>query len=398
MALVRIKPYENITKYGFIRCPEGTFLDIGYYHILSSLSKAINSTTNQLMDAGVLANLQGGFLAKGFRQKMGDMSLKPGHWVQTNISAVDLANGVQPHRFKEPSGVLFGLNEKLTAQIKELSFNVDLQGTLAPNAPATTTLALVQEAMVPQSAIMQRIIRAEGKEFKKLFELNGLYTDPELYQMVLDDPQANFEEDFNAVSMDVMPTASADMSSKMQRIQLAEALMMQAPLIAQEGGDTRPIREMYFEALGADELLGQVFPDPEQVSGEQAARMEQMQNQQRMQEQLMQIQVDHAERDVTRREQEAQAKLAKAASEIRKMESEILLNLEKAETEETKNQLNVYTAQLKGVTQAIDNTIKEIDAENTARQRIEATRAQQVRQDQMQRMSNEELIRIAGGG
>jgi hypothetical protein len=387
LSLVRIEPTKNLTKYGFIRSYDGTYLDIGYYHILSSLSKAINSTTNQLMDAGQLANLQGGFLAKGFRRKMGDMRTKPGEWISTDISAADLANGIQPHRFKEPSPTLFQLNEKLSMKIKELSFNVDLQGTLAPNAPATTTLALIQEAMVPQSAIMQRIIRAESKEFKKLFVLNSLFADPELYKRVVDDPEADFRTDFNLVGLDIMPTANADMSSKMQRIQLAEALMLQAPLIAQEGGDTRPIREMYFAALGADELLGQVFPDPEQVSGEQAARMEEMQNQQRMQAQLMQIQVDHAERDVARREEEAMGKLAKTGADIKKIESEILLNLEKAETEETKNRINVYTAQLQGVTAAIDNTIKEIGAEN----------AQQMRQAEIQSMSDEELMRMAAG-
>jgi len=71
--VVRIKPENNITKYGFIRDPQGGFLDVGYYHLLGALTSSINSTTNQLVDAGTLANMapSTGWLAKGFRKKNG---------------------------------------------------------------------------------------------------------------------------------------------------------------------------------------------------------------------------------------------------------------------------------------------------------------------------------------
>jgi len=267
--LVRITPDQSIVKYDFVKPIDGTFLGRGYYHMLGSLSKGINTTTNQLLNSGTLSNLQGGFLAKGFRKKMGSLKMKPGSWQETNISALDLRNGMLPHQFKEPSGVLFALNEKLNQEAKDFSVNVDLQGLLAPNAPATTTLALIQEAMMPTSAIMQRMIRAESKEFRLLFILNSKFADPLTYQKVLDDPDANFETDFDLDNMNISPTASADMSSKMQRLQRAEILILEAPQIALEGGDTRPIRENWFEAIGAEDLINKVWPDPAQLTEEQ---------------------------------------------------------------------------------------------------------------------------------
>ena len=45
-----------------------------------SESSGINTTTNQLIDAGTLANLQGGHLAKGFRKNMGPMKIRPGEY------------------------------------------------------------------------------------------------------------------------------------------------------------------------------------------------------------------------------------------------------------------------------------------------------------------------------
>ena len=365
--LVKIDPIQNIVAYDFIPSTDGTFLGIGYYHLLSSLSKGINGTTNQLMDSGTLSNLQGGFLARGFRKRMGNMVMKPGQWESTDISAQDLQTGIMPHQFKEPSQTLFALNESLSAKLQNLTVNLDLKGVLAPNAPATTTLALIQEAMLPMSAIMQRIIMSESEEFKQLFILDSLFTDPNLYKGVLDNPEADFRNDFSLVSFDVIPTASSDMSSRMQRLQRAEILVSEAPNIALEGGDTRPLRENWFEAMGAEDMIGQVFPDPEQASEEQLARIQAQQDQQRKEQMLLAIQVDHAERDLVRKEQETAANLAETAAKIRKTESEILLNLEKAETEEKKNRLSTYTAQLQAVTGAIDNEIKTIEAENAER-------------------------------
>jgi len=224
--LVKIDPIQNIVPYDFIPSTDGTFLGIGYYHLLSSLSKGINATTNQLVDAGTLATLQGGFLARGFRKRMGNLRMKPGEYQSTDISAQDLQTGIRDHSFREPSAVLFTLNESLSAKLQNLTVNLDLKGVLAPNAPATTTLALIQEAMLPMSAIMQRIIMSESEEFKQLFILDSLFTDPNLYKAVLDSEEADFRNDFSLVSFDVIPTASSDMSSRMQRLQRAEILVL----------------------------------------------------------------------------------------------------------------------------------------------------------------------------
>ena len=353
LELVRIDPMACITKYGFIPATDGTFLDIGYFHILSGLSKGINSTTNQLLDSGSFSNLQGGFLAKGFRKKMGNLKAKPGKWVSTDISAQDLQQGIMPYQYKEPSQTLFALNQELKSEVDNLSVNVDLKGTLAPNAPATTTLALIQEAMQPMSSILQSVLDAESEEFKLLFILNSKFTSPIMYQTVLDDQNANFENDFNLDAMDILPTANAEMSSRMQRLQVAEVLVSQAQIIALAGGDVRPIYEFWFDALGANEVKGQVFPDPAQVGEEQKARLQQQEKDARKQEQLQVIQIDQAERKLVIDENDSRTGGVKDMSQA-------VLNLEKAESEDVKNRISTYTAEVNAVTTAIDNTAKEI--------------------------------------
>lgn len=374
MTLVRIEADQTITDYSFIRNPDGTFLGIGYYHILFSLVKSVNSTTNQLIDSGTLSNTQGGFLAKGFRKKMGNMKVKMGSWNQTDMSAIDLANGMQPFKFKEPSITLAGLNQEIKNEIKEVTVNVDFKGLMSPNATATTTLALIQEAMLPTSAIMQRIITSESKEFKKLFILDSKFTDPLLYKQVLDDPEADFEKDFNLSAMNIAPTANADLSSRMQRIQQAEAMMFQMQTITMAGGDVRPILDNWFDAMGADDMIGQVFPTPEDMDEEQKARMQQQQQAQQQKQQLLNIEIDHAEREIVRKEAETRGKLSLQAGQIREIQSKIILNLEKAETEETKNQISIYSAQLKGIQGAFDLTMKELERDDAREVSTEAGR------------------------
>lgn len=366
--LVRIIPQENITHYKYIPNPDGTFLGIGYYHLLVGLSKAINSTVNQLSDAGTLATLQGGFLARGFRKMMGNLKVKPGAWESTDISAEDLHSGILPHPFKEPSATLLALEEKLENRVKQIIINTDFKGLIAPNAPATTTLALIQEAILPTSAILQRVIRAETKEFKKLFLLNSKFADPATYQKVLDDPNADFEQDFNDETMDVLPTANPEMSSKIQRSQIAEAVASRVQEIALTGGDARPVMEFWFDAIGAKEIKGQVYPDPEQVTEEQQARIQTQKEEARKQAMLQAIEVDHAERKVEMEEAKTEADIAETASKIQENESKSILNLEQAESEDVKNKTSVYTTQLQGVRQAADLLEEEIEIERNDRE------------------------------
>jgi chaperonin GroES len=258
--VVRIKAVSTITKYGFLRDPEGGFLDVGYSYILGALTSGINATTNQLVDAGTLSIRQGGWLAKGFRRKMGNSSFKPGEWKQTGISAQDLQTGIVPLPIKEPSSTLFSLMQYMISSSQELSASADLTQALGANAPATTTLALVQEQQQSAGAIILRIYRAMSSEFKKLFVINSKFLDPEEYQEVLDDPQANFENDFNVKTMNIMPIANPEISSKIQRIQQAQAELSQVQLVSAAGGDIRVIVRNFYEAIGAQNI-DEIFPD-----------------------------------------------------------------------------------------------------------------------------------------
>ncbi len=375
--VVRIKDVETITKYAFLHDPEGGFLDIGYGYILGALTNSVNTTVNQLHDAGTLSNRQSGWLAKGFRRKMGNSSFKPGEWKQTQIAAQDLHNGIVPLPVKEPSPTLFSLMQFTISSIQELSASADLSQALGANAPATTTLALVQEQQQSAGAIILRIYRAMSSEFKKLFVLNSKFLDPAEYQEVLDDPEANFEADFNVKSMNVVPVANPEISSKIQRIQQAQAELSQVELIAQTGGNVRAVVIKFLEAIGTQNI-DEIYPeeDPQQrlqrLLTENPELAELISGEAERLDLIAASQADALEREEARKDAETASKLDKEQSEVKKNDSATILNLEKAETEDLNNSISTYTASL--------------DLDNKQLQNEQAL--QQLQQPEIQELSN----------
>ncbi len=358
--VVRIAAQKNITKYGFLRDPQGGFLDVGYTHLLSAIVSGINTTTNQLVDSGTLANLQGGWLAKGFRRKMGSSGFKPGEWKQTGISAQDLQTGIRPLPFKEPSPTLLSLLQFMTANVQELAASADLKGTLGANTPVGTTLALIDEQMAGTGAIVKRLYRGMSQEFRKLYELNARFVDPEQYRDILDDPQANFEQDFNLRGMDIVPVANPEIATKTQRIIQANAEIGQAQLVAFTGGDVRPIIKNFFEAIGSN-IGDEVFPDetPEQqlqrLLTENPQLAELILGEQERADLIAAAQADAVEREQARQDAELASKLDKEGSEVTLNEAKTIKTLEEAESEDVKNQISTYTAAGQIDQQALQN-------------------------------------------
>jgi len=354
LKLIRIEPVKQITKYGFIPSPNGTFLDLGYAHLLGAITQGVNTTTNQLTDAGTLRNTGGGFLAKGFRKKMGPMKLKIGQYQSTEIAAKDLQNGIMPNPSPEPSPTLFALNEKLEQQGRNFAAIVDAGGQITANTAPTTALALIQESLISTSALMGRVIKGMSKEYQIIFKLNQTTFDPE----------ANALLDFNNQTLDIKPTASPEMSSKLQRIQLSDVEMSQIPMVIQAGGNPAPIVKNFYERIGSDNV-DEIFPE-EPSTAEQAeiarfADAQELENQiQQQQLQLSELQTEILMREQDRLDAETKIKIEKAISDITKNMADNILTLEKAETEDTKNQISKYTAQ----NQATLELLTAIGAEN----------------------------------
>ncbi len=283
--IARIKPIEYYTKYGFIPNPDGGFYDIGFGLLLGSINDTINTSINQLIDAGTLSNLQSGFLSKGLRMQLGASKFQPGEWKMVNATGENLKNGIFPLPTKEPSSTLLQLMEVLMNSGKELASVADIFVGKMPgqNTPATTTMASVEQGMKLFTAVYKRVYKSLTKEYKKLYKLNSIYLDPETETQVLDEPikQSDFEEGTH----DVCPAADPTAFSSTQKLMKAQGLLELLQL-----GTVNPI-EVTKRILEAQEqpnmealLVTQPPPNPEQQKAEMEMQLKQQDAQLKQQE------------------------------------------------------------------------------------------------------------------
>ena len=332
-SLVKINRAMDIVKYGFIRSIDGTFLDIGYFYLLAAMTMLRNTTTNQLIDAGTLSNLGGGFLSKEFRRKGGVTKFKPGEYKQTDIPAAQLQGSTLTLDRAEPSQVLFALNQMCAEEIREFSNTIDLTGIMQANTPATTALVAVQEQIMPTSAILSRVFRSQSKEFQMLAKLSKNFSNEDYMETVGE--QADMEADYGNKSIKV--SAQKKMSSDTQRMLEAQAALALMSPILQSGGNVIPIIKANLDLLDSIDSE-QIYPEmtPEQMQ----QRSQLMQIQQRKEAQLMDLQIAKEMKAVEAFKQEQQAflteerrKTAKLEEEIRKLRSEVALNAARVEKE-----------------------------------------------------------------
>jgi chaperonin GroES len=285
--VVKIVPQQYYTKFSFVPNPDGSFYSIGFGILLGPINESVNTLINQLVDAGTLNNLQGGFIGKGLRLKMGEQRFLPGEWKAVNPTGEDLRKQIVPLPTKEPSNVLFQLMGSLITSGKELASVAEIFTGKMPgqNTPATTTMATVEQGMKVFTAVYKRIFRALDEEFKKIYNLNSIYLDPKTYVMVLDEPVG--PEDFNNDGYDICPGADPTAVSQSEKLMKAQGLL---ELMAMAPGILNPI-EVISRVLEAQEqpswqqlftqevqATGQVPPpppDPKQMEMQMKMQMEQ---------------------------------------------------------------------------------------------------------------------------
>ena len=186
--IAKITPMEHFTGYVFIPNPESDVYGLGFGSLLGPLNETTNTIINQLLDAGTLSNVQGGFLGRNFKIKGGVNAFKPGEWKITNSTGDDLRKSIFPLPVREPSGTLFSLLQFLIEAGQSLSGTKDIMMGESPgqNQPATTTMAVLEQGLKVFTSIHKRVYRSMKKELKKLFRLNALYMKDEDYYRVLD--------------------------------------------------------------------------------------------------------------------------------------------------------------------------------------------------------------------
>lgn len=227
--IIRIPKEQYFVKYSFLPDPKGGFYDIGFGKLLESLSETIDTTINQMLDAGHLQNAGGGFVGSGVRLKKKEIKVAPGRFEQVEASG-DLRQQIYSHEHPGPSPVLFQLLGMMVEAARDITAVKDIltgESTESPQT-ATTTLALIEQGLKVFTAIYKRVYRALKHEFKLLARLNAQHLDQQEYFTFLDQQKVVAREDYDLSSMDIVPVADPKMVTDMQRSARANLVLQVA--------------------------------------------------------------------------------------------------------------------------------------------------------------------------
>lgn len=295
-----IAPVRYFTRYRFMPSLDGSYYGMGFGTLLDALNETINSTLNQLLDAGHLSNLQAGFIGAGVSLKSGRQGFKPGEWKKAEVSGGTLRENIVPLPVQQPSNVLFQLLGMLIEASKDITATKDiLTGeTGQANQPVGTTLAQIEQGLKVFSAIYKRIHRALKRELQALARLNAIYLDDETYYNFQDEEGFVAKEDYAADDVDVIPVSDPTIVTDMQRIGRAQFLMQFRADPLMDGAE---INRRVLEAANISDVKSLFAPKPEGPPPEM---------------QIAEKEVQQADRGLDLKEREVATKEAKTEADV----------------------------------------------------------------------------------
>lgn len=220
---------NHFVHYGYV--PGFGFYCFGLIHLVGAFAKSGTSIIRQLVDAGTLSNLPGGFKTRGLRIKGDDTPISPGEWRDVDVPSGTMRDNVLPLPYKEPSQVLYSLLGTIVEEGRRFASAADMKiSDMSANSPVGTTLAILERTLKVMSAVQARVHYSMKQELKLLKDIIRDYT-PEDYNY---EPEVGSrrakQSDYDMV--DVIPVSdpnAATMSQKVVQYQAALQLASQAP-------------------------------------------------------------------------------------------------------------------------------------------------------------------------
>jgi len=216
---------NHFVHYSYV--PGFGFYAFGLIHLVGAFAKSGTSLIRQLVDAGTLSNLPGGFKTKGLRVKGDDTPIGPAEWRDVDVASGSMRDNIMPLPYKEPSQVLYSLLGTIVEEGRRFAAAADMKiSDMSAQAPVGTTLAILERTLKIMSAVQARIHYSMKQEFKLLKVLIRDYTSPYYeYEPVAGDERAK-QEDYDTV--EVIPVSDPNAATMAQKIVQYQAVIQLA--------------------------------------------------------------------------------------------------------------------------------------------------------------------------
>ena len=216
---------NHFVHYGYI--PGFGFYCFGLIHLIGAFAKSGTSLIRQLVDAGTLSNLPGGFKTKGLRVKGDDTPISPAEFRDVDVPSGTIKDNIMTLPYKEPSQVLYSLLGTIVEEGRRFASAADLKvSDMSAQSPVGTTLVILERTLKVMSAVQARIHYAMKQEFRLLRDIIRDYT-PEDYDY---EPQEGNrrakQSDYDDV--EVIPVSDPNAATMSQKVVQYQAVMQLA--------------------------------------------------------------------------------------------------------------------------------------------------------------------------
>ena len=220
---------NHFVHYGYV--PGFGFYCFGLIHLVGAFAKSGTSLIRQLVDAGTLSNLPGGFKTRGLRIKGDETPIAPGEFRDVDVPSGTMRDNVMPLPYKEPSQVLYSLLGTIVEEGRRFASAADMKiSDMSANSPVGTTLAILERTLKVMSAVQARVHYSMKQELKLLKDIIRDYTPTDYpYEPTIGSRRAK-QSDYDNV--DVIPVSdpnAATMSQKVVQYQAVLQLAQQSP-------------------------------------------------------------------------------------------------------------------------------------------------------------------------
>ena len=216
---------NHFVHYPYI--PGFGFYAFGLIHLIGAFAKSGTSIIRQLVDAGTLSNLPGGFKTKGLRVKGDDTPIAPAEFRDVDVTSGTIKDNIMTLPYKEPSQVLYSLLGTIVEEGRRFAAAADLKvSDMSAQAPVGTTLAILERTLKVMSAVQARIHYAMRQEFRLLKAIIRDYTPEEYSYEPYDGTPHAKRSDYDLV--DVIPVSDPNAATMSQKVVQYQAVMQLA--------------------------------------------------------------------------------------------------------------------------------------------------------------------------
>ena len=282
--VVRIDRIIPFSDFKFLPDPRGNFYSTGFARLLESITDSIDTSINQLNDAGTAQIAGGGFIGSNMRLngsgQGGSIWFRPGEYQTVSTPGGNVRDAIYERTIPHPSGVTMQLLEMLLGAAKDIASIKDvISGDGATTAPVGTTLALQNQALQVFSSIYKRVYRGFRDEFRILYRVIKKYATDEDRQKYAELTGGDLDTDFAGDGTDIQPVADPSVVTKMQKISRIQTLMQMAESpVGQAAGmlQPKPAQALITDALDVmdvdrpERLVADIPPNPAQMAMMQA--------------------------------------------------------------------------------------------------------------------------------